>query len=491
MDRGAVGSGVRYEPTRESLRSHPVPGWYEDAKLGIFIHWSVSSVPAFAPRGGIEAIFAGEAEQGESPYSEWYWNSLKLPGSAVQRHHREVYGERSYASFADDYRRGLEQWEPASWAEHFAGCGARYVVLVSKHHDGFCLWPSRVSHPNLRWKGWHAGRDLVGELAAEVRARGLRYGVYYSGGLDWSFDDRPLRGLVDVVAGMPGGPYPAYAAAQVRELVERVAPDLLWNDISWPDVKEELWKLIADYYNAVPEGVINDRWLTRGWWVPVARFRPITRLLEALVARQLRKQGGLGAPPPPSVYDYRTPEYTSFAEIQDRKWECVRGIDKSFGYNRNSRPEDFLGREDLIHSFVDIVSKNGNLLLNVGPRGEDAQIPEIQLERLRWLGGFLGAQGEAIYATRPWHRAEGTTREGLPLRFTRRGEQLYAILLGTPESPQITLVDVPVAEPAGVRQLGVDARPRVRREGGGDLRLEIQGGWPDQPAHAFALGPVA
>jgi alpha-L-fucosidase len=478
-----------YLPTLASLRRHEVPAWYDDAKLGIFIHWSVSSVPGFAPRGSIGDVLTA-AGQAASPYAEWYWNSLKLPGSAVAKHHHEVHGDRPYESFADDYRKGLEQWRPLDWAQRFRAAGARYVVLVAKHHDGFCLWPSDVAHPDPRRKDWHSGRDVVGELASAVRGAGMRFGTYYSGGLDWTFDDRPLRGLLDLLAGMPGGPYPAYAAAQVRELVERVAPDVLWNDISWPERREGLWKLIADYYNAVPDGVINDRWLHRTALVSLLRIPGATRLLDALLRRHLARREGLASPPPPTVYDYRTPEYATFPEIQRRKWECVRGIDRSFGYNRNSIPEDFLSHEELLHSFVDIVSKNGNLLLNVGPRGADAQIPEIQLERLRWLGEFLSDNGEAIYGSRPWKRAEGATREGVPVRFTTRSRKLYATLLGTPSTRAVTLVDVPVADESSVRQLGSPERPRASRSGGGDLRVEVATGWADRPCHSLCLGPV-
>ncbi|MDJ0867566.1 MAG: alpha-L-fucosidase [Myxococcota bacterium] len=475
-----------YEPTRASLRAHPVPAWYDAAKLGIFIHWSVSSVPAFAPRTSLHEVLTG-AGLGASPYSEWYWNSLKIPGSAVADHHREQYGDRPYESFADDYRAGLEQWRPAEWARAFRAAGARYVVLVTKHHDGFCLWPSAVPRRDGRWQGWHTGRDVVGELAAAVRAEGLRFGVYYSGGLDWTFEPRPIEGLLDLFVRMPGGEYPAYADAQVRELVERYAPDVLWNDISWPDAKQALWRLIADYYTAVPEGVINDRWMHRSRALALLRIGPLRSALDALLRRRLAKQEGMASPPPPTVWDYRTPEYARFDRIQRSKWECVRGIDKSFGYNRNSRPEDFLSHEDLLHSFADIVSKNGNLLLNVGPRGEDARIPEIQLERLRWLGAFLADCGEAVFDTKPWTRAEGTTREGVPVRFTQRDGTLYATLLGTPPSSTATFVDVPAVEGDEVRRLGDDRPPRVERLGA-DLRVEVASDWPERPAHAFRLG---
>jgi alpha-L-fucosidase len=139
---------------------------------------------------------------------------------------------------------------------------------------------------------------------------------------------------------------------------------------------------------------------------------------------------------------------------------------------------------------VDIVSKNGNLLLNVGPRGEDARIPEIQLLRLRWLGEFLSANGEAIYDTRPWTRAEGTTREGIPVRFTWRQGNLYATLLGTPVDRTVTLVDVPVKDGVQVVQLESPEPPRAQREGNGDVRVEVASGWSERPAHSLCLGRV-
>ena len=136
---------------------------------------------------------------------------------------------------------------------------------------------------------------------------------------------------------------------------------------------------------------------------------------------------------------------------------------------------------------IDRVSKNGCLLLNVGPRGEDAQIPEIQLERLRWLGDFLADNGEAIHGTKPWTRAEGATREGIPVRFTQREGRLYATLLGCPSARNVTFVDVPVEDGGDVRQLGTDSPVHAIREGG-DLRVEITRDWADGPAHSFQLG---
>jgi alpha-L-fucosidase len=484
----------RYEPTLESLRSHPVPDWYDDAKLGIFIHWSLSSVPAFAPREHdiIELMHERPEDMNKcSPYSEWYLNSLQFPDSPAAQHHREVHGDRPYADFQAMYEKGLESWQPDFWAERFAAAGARYVVLVTKHHDGYCLWPSAVRNPKRA--GWACPRDLVGELAAAVRARGMRFGVYYSAGLDWVFDGRRIAGLGDLMAAVPGGEYPAYADAQMRELIERVRPDVLWNDIAWPGDMDSFLRLVADYYNAIPDGVINDRWIAASAFMRAMKLAPVRWIVGGVIARAAKRMmsrpGAKFAPPKPPHYDARTPEYAVFEEARADKWECVRGMDKSFGYNRTSLPQDFISRESLVHSLVDITSKNGNLLLNVGPRGEDAQIPEPQLERLAWLASFTERNGEALYGTRPWKRAEGTTAEGLPVRFTAKDGTLYAVLLGRPEGPTVTLKDLPLEASPKARLLGAGPLQTVRK--GTDLFFTFSERLPDEPAHAIALEGAA
>ncbi|HTO00809.1 MAG TPA: alpha-L-fucosidase, partial [Microthrixaceae bacterium] len=183
------------------LRRHRVPTWWSDAKLGIFIHWTPASVAGWAPRDTevSELFSSGDSDAlSEMPYTEWYQNSLKFPDSSVSRYHREAYGSVPYSTFAEHFETGLENWDPAEWAARFRSSGARYVVLVSKHHDGYCLWPSSV--PNPHRPGWFSKRDIVGELAEAVRAEGLRFGLYYSGGLDWTFDDRPIGTVADAVA---------------------------------------------------------------------------------------------------------------------------------------------------------------------------------------------------------------------------------------------------------------------------------------------------
>ena len=414
----------------QALRRRPVPSWWLDAKLGIFVHWTMAAVPAFAPVGDDTATLIGSHRReafSRSPYVEWYENSIRFADSPAARHHRATWGDRPYRSFRDVFEDGIARWDPDRWASRFAATGARYVVLVAKHHDGYCLWPTGVDNP--RRPGWHSRRDVVGELAEAVRSAGMRFGLYYSGGLDWTFDDRPLGSMADVLAAVPRGPYPDYAEAQVRELIDRYRPSVLWNDIAWPTTGRRLWPLFAHYYATVPDGVVNDRWMP---WNPVlvaARSELVRRTVDAGVARLLTAEGGL-VPPRPPHFDVRTPEYVTFDEVQRMPWECVRGMDHSFGYNAASRPEDFLGHDELLWLVADIVAKGGNLLLNVGPRGVDGTIPGEQLLRLDWLGEWTASHHRALADTRPWVHPGSATADGRPVRYTSRGDTVFALVGG-------------------------------------------------------------
>jgi alpha-L-fucosidase len=458
------------DPRLAALKRHEVPAWWRDAKLGIFVHWTPASVPAFAPvEDDVTAMIqSGDRRaMGWSPYTEWYENSLRFPDSPVARHHRATYGDRDYHTFAKDWEDGLATWDPDDWARTFAATGARYVVLVTKHHDGYCLWPTGVRNPNR--PGWHCTRDVVGELGEAVRAQGMRFGLYYSGGLDWTFDDRPMGAMSDLIAAIPRGDYPAYAEAHVRELVARYRPSVLWNDIAWPGEAKQLWPLFEDYYAAVPDGVVNDRWMP---WNPLAgamRFSAARKAVDAGTTRQARKDRGL-IPPEPPYYDVRTPEYVSFPTIQRRPWECVRGIDHSFGYNAQSREEHFVTRRDLLWSFADMVSKNGNLLLNVGPRGVDAQIPDEQRRRLRWLGEWMGGNEAAVRSTRPWVRAEGSTSEGAAIRYTARDREVFAIVEPS-GAPAASFADVRPTRTTVVTDAA--GRPRPWRVANDGLAVEL------------------
>ncbi len=479
---------MAYEPRLGSLRTHPVPDWYHDAKLGIFVHWGLYSVPGWAPTVGepwqLNAREEWAAWFAKNPYAEWYLNSLRIEGSPTHQHHIQTYGPNvAYDQFVPLFNQSIVAWNPDDWAELFQRSGARYVVLTTKHHDGFLLWPSR--HPNPKKKGYHARRDLVGELASAVRARGMRMGLYYSGGLDWTFNEAPVRDVVDLLTTIPQGPeYVEYATHHWQELIKHYRPSILWNDIGYP-AAADLKALFADYYNQIPDGVINDRFF-QFKWAGSRIFQ--TRLVRAVTSRLLRwVLSRYVTPPVGGHFDFRTPEYTSFRNITVQKWEATRGIGYSFGYNQNERPEHCLSIPGLVHLFVDIVSKNGNLLLNVGPMA-DGTIPVLQLERLLGLGQWLDVNGEAIFGTRPWVYAGARTRESVGVRFTQDGRALYAILLDKPKGAQVTLESLLVEEGTSVHLLG-EERALDWRQDGEDLTITLPEPLPDSPAYTLRLRP--
>jgi alpha-L-fucosidase len=408
------------------------PGWFRDAKFGIIVHWGLYSVPGWAPLDDsvVRLLEAGLEGPEGSPdgdplarhsYAEWYQNSALLDGP-TRAHHESTYGGRDYGDFRGAFAAAVRDWSAGPWAELFAASGARYVIPVTKHHDGFLLWPSTVDNPNR--SGWSTTRDVIGELGEAVRARGLRYGLYYSGGPDWTFDHLPIRRLVDVASSIPDSPeYLRYVDAHWRELIRRYRPSILWNDIGYPPAARPD-TLIADYYAEVPDGVVNDRF-------------------------------GTAHP------DVRTPEYARRADIDPEVWETVRAVGISFGWNRQETA--LLSVPALVLLLADVVSKNGNLLLGVTPDDRGA-IPRPQRDLLRGIGQWLAAHGEAIFGTRPWTTAEATTGDGQPVRFTRRtgarGDILYGIVPGAVGQPVALARTVPgltIAPGSRIRPVGTDA----------------------------------
>ncbi len=439
----------------------PLPQWYDDAKFGIFIHWGPFTVPCFAPvsHNMGEMMEAGDWAQAfrESPYSEWYLNSWSLEGSSTALHHAATYGDRTYASFVDEFHGRAAGFDIAHWADLFVQAGAQYVVPITKHHDGFLLWDSDV--PNPHRDRWMAGRDFIAELATAVRAHGMRFGAYYSGGLDWTFEPPPIDSLMAMIQKIPTSPeYVEYATAHVRELIDRFAIDVLWNDIAWPMTADPN-DIFGYYYDRVPHGVVNDRW-------------------NILAVRA----GTLHA-------DFSTPEYSTKAD-DVRKWEVCRGIGRSFGYNRMETEATMPTVDDLVWMLVDIVARGGNLLLNVGPTA-DGVIPLAQAVRLTGLGWWLRVNGAAIYGTRPWVRHSGTTADGHDVRFTQGAAgQVYAIVQGG-LAHELRLHDVPVGEGTEVRMLGNDrVLPHTTRpgsDGGTDLLISLPDHLPAAPATVFEI----
>jgi alpha-L-fucosidase len=412
-----------------------LPAWFDDAKLGIFIHWYPASVPAFAPLSDDPFTLAERHDWSYSirhtPYAEWYWNSLALGDTPVAEHHARVWNNRPYADFIPMWQEAVREWDPEPWARLFARAGAKYVIGGTKHHDGVVLWPSRT--PNPHRANWTAGRDLIGPLVDSVRSHDMRCGLYYSGGLDWTFagpgapdDPKGMDGFAGMIECIPRSEaYAQYVHAHWNELIERFAPDVLWNDIAHPPAGDYR-ALFDDYYARIPEGVVNDRFDIIGV-----------------------RRGTAHA-------DFVTPEYRTASDTKGHKFEVCRGIGRSFGYNALEQDTDFLASEVLVWEFVDIVARGGNLLLNVGPtaRGE---IPFAQRLRLEALGTWLDVHGEAIYATRPLPTGSGgSTADGADVRFTTKPAtgEVFAIVRGGTTHADVIITGMVPSTGATVRLLG-------------------------------------
>lgn len=365
---------------RLEVRESGAPAWYDEAKFGIFIHWTAAAIPAYASvrttpfsdNEGRQDEAAMQEVFRELPYAEMYQNTMHVPGSSAAEYHQEHYGGLPFDALVHQFRDGLDRWDPDAWAELFERAGARYVVLVTKTEDGFLLWPS--AHPNPHREDWQAVRDVVGELATAVRARGMRFGVYYSGGLDWTFGGLPVTSMESMLAAMPqSDEFIGHVDAHWRELIERYRPAMMWNDYTYP-VNADVASLHRFYREHVPDGIINDRFAG-----PREGIQADIGTLE---------------------YHLDTsPDYSNAPSAY--KWEACRGIGTSFGYNRLENDETYQSSAALIHELVDIVAHGGNFLLNVGPTAA-GDVPWLQAERLLTIGWWLRRYGEAVYGTTRW-----------------------------------------------------------------------------------------
>lgn len=335
------------EPTWESINKRGYPQWFSDAKLGIFIHWGVYSVPAYAGKEG---------------YGEWYYRGLMLGDTVRLNFQHKTYGDNiTYRDFDKLFK--AELWNPEQWAELFEASGAKYVLLVTKHHDGYCLWDSKYQ-PN--WNSVTGGpkRNIVEELTKAVRTHNMKMGFYYSLP-EWT---NPLHIWMqdpdDSIANYVNN----YMIPQFKELVSKYKPSLIFTDGEWNNKATDFHavELISWYYNLVgSEAIVNDRW-------------------------------GAG-----TQHGFRTPEYSGGITLTDRPWAECRGLGRSFALNRNEPIDNYLTSDELIRHFVKLVAAGGGMTLNVGP-ASDGQIPLLQQERLLDLGKWLKINGEAIYATRPY-----------------------------------------------------------------------------------------
>lgn len=485
---------TRYDASAESLAEHPVPEWFEDAKFGIFVHWGPYSVPAYAPApdgvpvGGFPFTFNFQ-------YSEWYWNHMSQPGTPQYQHHLEQYGaDFNYDDFIRQWK--AEAFDAEAMVDLFNDAGAQYFVQVSKHHDGFALFPSETTNRHAGAMG--PGRDLVGELFQAARKDGnLHAGLYYS---VYEWYHPAYKGINDTGATLFNGPatppYNPYTGQeipyygylpvdsyvddhqvpQMREIMERYRPDVLWCDGAW-DNSQEYWhanELIAEYYNRAlavsPDGVV------------------------------VNNRCGNGA-----HADFSTPEYTSENAINPDKWEATRGIGFSFGYNQFEDELQYLSSDEIIDSLVDIVSKNGNFLLNIGPKA-DGSVIELMQERLRDVGAWLSLNGEAIYGTHYWETfgedsgagesaeapvptvgdgdstnvgTPSTTQQGLRFTVADKGDAdaFYITALDYPDGEQLRVDSpVPIEEGDEVRLLGWPEPLEWSRAQGGPLLVTLPEG---------------
>jgi alpha-L-fucosidase len=434
----------RYEAKWASLDQRPTPVWFSDAKFGIFIHLGVYSVPAWGKVG---------------EYAEWYWQRIesKAPDDAVWRaYHDANYGAHfSYQDFAPQLR--LQLYDPAHWADLFAKAGAKYVVLTSKHHEGFALWPS--ADASRTWgRPWNAveigpKRDVLGELATATRARGLKFGFYYSL-YEWF---NPLW-LTDRKRYVTEHMYP-----QFKDVVTRYRPSIIFSDGEW-EMTSQQWRseeLLAWLFNESPsrdDVVVNDRWGSE------------TR----------HKHGG-----------YWTTEYGAGLPDDRHPWEESRGMAFSYGYNRAERAEDYKSTREFILILTDLVSRGGNFLLDIGP-ASDGTIPLLMEQRLLEIGAWLRVNGEAIYGTRfagrscQWSAGErppqaygdyrvpynvldvvGQPHGGKAVKelfFTKKPDALYAISPGWP-GKEVVVRNVRVQRDTRVTMLGVSGELKTRRKG--------------------------
>jgi len=443
-----------FEPAWDSLSGYSAPEWYRDAKFGIFLHWGLYAVPAFG--------------------NEWYPRNMYRKGTPEFEHHLKTYGPHSrfgYKDFIPLFK--AEHYDPAAWADLFVEAGARYVVPVAEHHDGFPMYDTALSD----WCAAKMGpkRDLVGDLAAAARQRGLVFGVSSHRAEHWWF----MNGGRAFDSDVNDPRYAAfYGPAVTIDGQEKEFESAVWKSRDWtprPDARYlEDW--LARCCELVDKYQPQVFWFD--WWIEQTVFQPyVQRFASYYYNRGLEWGKGVAInfknetfPKAAAVWDI---ERGQLGDLRPYFWQTDTSVSKnSWGYIQN---HDYKAANDILQDLIDIVSKNGCLLLNIGPR-PDGTIPEAEQAILREMGVWLKRNGEAVYATRPWRVfGEGPTRveeggftdtsraayTGEDLRFTRRGNALYVTALANP-GERLTVRSLAAG------QFDASQVLRVSRVGGGD-----------------------
>ncbi|MBZ5685564.1 MAG: alpha-L-fucosidase [Acidobacteriia bacterium] len=465
-----------FQPDWESLQKYEVPEWYKDAKFGIFIHWGVYSVPAFS--------------------NEWYPRNMYEPGFDAYKHHIATYGPQDkfgYKDFVPMFK--AEHFDPAAWAELFKKSGAKYVVPVAEHHDGFAMYDSALSDWTAAKMGPH--RDVIGDLAKAVRSEGLHFGVS-SHRVEHDFFMGVGRKIPSDVNDPQYAAFYGPAQVGVFKWGTPVANDFTYVSPAWTnDWLERGAELVEKYH---PDIVYFD------WWIGQALIRANLARFAAFYYNRSQKYGDhVGVI---NYKDYAMQEHSAvldlergqLGDIRPLYWQTDTSVsNKSWGYIKD---DTFKSPEFVIDQLIDIVSKNGNLLLNIGPRS-DGTIPDEVQRVLLDVGAWLSLNGEAIYGTRPWRTyGEGPTKVAAgsfhdtdtakytpeDFRFTTKGDDVYAIGLAWPTSGEAvihalskTVDSKPVQS---IALLGSDAKLQFEQRADG-LHVQLP---PQSPAkYAYAL----
>jgi alpha-L-fucosidase len=424
--------------TSSNLAAHESPQWFDDAKFGIFIHWGPYSVPAW-----------GNSTPYES-YAEWFWWYTTHPlgdKSGFKDYRLRTYGpDLNYDDFFDNFTAA--RYDPKAWVDLIADSGAKYFVITTKHHDGFALFDAGNT-TNRTSLHYGPRKDIVKDLfeAAKTYHPDLKRSTYFSLP-EWFNPAWGKYGFAQYGSENPSGTtHPGIIARNpFTNLTEPYTGFIPVDDFITDVMVPQMDILAYEYETAM---IWCDAGASNGTAAFAERWWNWARAHDRDVA--INSRCGTA-----TVNDFDTPEYATFSTAQRRKWESNMGMDPfSYGYNRATPDEEYMNATTLITSLVDMVSKNGNLLLNIGPRA-DGSIPEPEINALREAGTWLAANGEAIFNTTYWFRAAEVRDAHTDVRFTRKADAMYITSLQAPAGGTLEVrAPIPILPGDEVSLLGV------------------------------------